>query len=50
MEAVLVSYLRKYFELFLKNFDPKKDFHFNLTKGEAVVSNLGKETEREREL
>jgi len=39
---MLVSFLRKYFELFLKNFDAKRDFHFNLSKGEATVSNLGR--------
>ena len=37
-----MSFLRKYFELFLKNFDAKRDFHFNLSKGEATVSNLGR--------
>ena len=42
MESMLASYLRPYFELFLNQFDVRKDFHFNLTKGEATVSNLGK--------
>jgi len=40
MESLVLSYLRKYFAVVLRNFDAKRDFHLNLSKGEVTVSNL----------
>jgi len=41
METLLVSALKKYFEVFIRDFDPKKHFTFKLAKGEVIVASFG---------
>jgi len=40
MEAFIASYLRDTFDLWLKNFDPKRDMSVRTMKGEATLNNM----------
>ena len=51
MESLIASYLGDYLDLFLVNFDLKRDLNVRISKADANVTNLGKvpsKTERTR--
>ena len=37
MDAFVASFLREYFDLLYKNFDPKRDMTVRLAKGEIYI-------------